>query len=106
MLAQVCFVFVCVGCSGMQLQHEKAAVLSDRDKGIARACRELNVNERKCAVHVHANFHLAGYFIGTKQDTRGPFVEFVKAPNEERSAHLLLQLRGRTTCILRSGRLF
>ena len=77
----------------MQLQHGKAAVLSDRDKGIARACRELNINERKCAVHIHANFHLAGYFMGPKQDTRGPFVEFVKAPNKERSEYLLLQLR-------------
>ena len=77
----------------MQLQHEKAAVLSDRDKGIARACQDLGINERKCAVHIHANFHQAGYFIGPKKETRGPFVEFVKAPHIERSEYLKLQLR-------------
>jgi hypothetical protein len=46
----------------MNLTHEGAAVLSDRDKGIACACRELGINERKCAVHIHANFFLAGIF--------------------------------------------
>ena len=55
----------CVSCAcmpGMNLTHEGAAVLSDRDKGIACACRELGINERKCAVHIHANFYLAGFF--------------------------------------------
>ena len=164
----------------MKLTHEGAAVLSDRDKGIACACRELGINERKCAVHIHANFFLAGiftqrcrpfylplslspyfhpfpffpfalfplipfplclyvllpfspfslypscrlallphhplsffptfllsffpycplsssvlagFFNGPKKDSRGPFVEFVKAHNEEQSQYLLLQLR-------------
>ena len=77
----------------MDLQHGKAAVLSDRDKGIARACKDLGINERKCAIHIHANFYQAGYFIGTKQATRGPFVEFVKAHNIERSEYLKLQLK-------------
>ena len=36
---------------------------------------------------------LAGFFIGAKKDTRGPFVEFVKAHNEDQSQYLLLQLR-------------
>ena len=36
---------------------------------------------------------LAGFFLGPKKDSRGPFVEFVKAHNEEQSQYLLLQLR-------------
>ena len=84
---------MCVSIAGMQLQDEMAAVLSDRDKGIACACRDLGINERKCAVHIHANFYLAGFFLGPKRDSRGPFVEFVKAHNQDQSKYLLLQLR-------------
>ena len=84
---------MCVSIAGMQLQDERAAVLSDRDKGIACACRDLRINERKCAVHIHANFYLAGFFLGPKKDSRGPFVEFVKAHNQDQSDYLLLQLR-------------
>ena len=79
--------------AGMQLTDDGAAVLSDRDKGIAHACRELGINERKCAVHIHANFYLAGYFSSAKQESRGAFVEFVKAHNMERRDYLLRQLR-------------
>ena len=55
----LCVLLPCI--PGMNLTHEGAAVLSDRDKGIACACRELGINERKCAVHIHANFYLAGF---------------------------------------------
>ena len=84
---------MCVPVLGMQLTDDRAAVLSDRDKGIAHACRDLGINERKCAVHTHANFFLAGYFSSSKQGSRGAFVEFVKAHNLERRDYLLRQLR-------------
>ena len=48
--------------AGAQLQHRKAAVLSDRDKGIGAACRQLGINERKCAKHIFTNFENAGFW--------------------------------------------
>jgi len=48
--------------AGANLNHPKAAVLSDRDKGIAAACKRFNINERKCAKHIFSNFEHAGYW--------------------------------------------